>query len=32
MAQIATRITEEEKKELEQFCKERDIKISWLIR
>lgn len=30
--QIATRISEKEKKELEQYCEERDIKISQLIR
>ncbi len=32
MAQIATRVSDEEKRELEQYCKERDIKISQLIR
>lgn len=30
--QIATRISEEEKKELLKYCEERDIKISQLIR
>lgn len=30
--QIATRVTEEEKRELEQYCKSHDIKISQLIR
>lgn len=32
MAQIAARISEEEKRELEQYCKEHDIKLSQLIR
>ena len=32
MAQIASRVSEEEKQELEQYCKEHDIKISQLIR
>lgn len=32
MAQIAARVTEDEKKALEDYCKERDIKISQLIR
>lgn len=32
MAQIATRVTEEEKQELEKYCREHDIKISQLIR
>ena len=30
--QIATRVTEEEKKEIEQYCKKHDIKVSQLIR
>lgn len=32
MAQIAARVSEEEKRVLEAYCKERDIKISQLIR
>lgn len=32
MTQIAARVTEEEKEELMQYCKEHDIKISQLIR
>ncbi len=32
MAQIATRVSDDEKRELEQYCKDRDIKISQLIR
>lgn len=32
MAQIAARVTEEEKQELENYCKEHDIKLSQLIR
>ena len=32
MAQIATRVSEEEKQELEKYCQEHDIKISQLIR
>ncbi len=30
--QIAARVTEQEKKEIEKFCEERDIKVSQLIR
>ena len=32
MAQIAARVSEEEKELLEQYCKEHDIKISQLVR
>lgn len=32
MAQIAARLSNEEKNKLEQYCKDRDIKISQLIR
>lgn len=32
MAQVATRVTEEEKKVLDEFCKEHDITLSQLIR
>lgn len=32
MIQIAARVSEEEKAELEQYCQEHDIKISQLIR
>lgn len=32
MAQIATRVSEQEKQEIEKFCQEHDIKISQLIR
>lgn len=32
MAQLATRIDEQEKKKLEEYCKTHDIKLSQLIR
>lgn len=32
MGQIAARISEEEKQELEKYCREHDIKLSQLIR
>lgn len=32
MTQISARISEQEKKEIEKYCKERDIKVSQLIR
>lgn len=32
MAQIATRVSEQEKQEIEAYCKQHDIKISQLIR
>lgn len=32
MAQIAARVTDEEKELLEQYCKDHDIKISQLVR
>lgn len=32
MTQIAARISEEEKRELEEYCREHDIKLSQLIR
>ena len=32
MAQIAARVTDEEKKELDEYCEKNDIKISQLIR
>ena len=32
MAQIATRVSEEEKFEIEEYCKKHDIKVSQLIR
>lgn len=32
MAQIAARVTDEEKQELELYCRENDIKLSQLIR